>query len=337
MNNFEQIRERINLKSYLQDYVEFVDGSQGPCPFCGGKDRFYVCSDGVHWACRKCMPSGGSVIDFEAKRRGVSIGAAARILEEQIGLAPSSGPSSKVAVRPSTTSDKPTQPKGTIEWQSLMWQEEAARMLDSAVSALNAGAGGEGRQYLDERRIQESTWRAFKLGFQSKVVAGRQRSSIVIPCICADGRTCGLKLRSLGKDAEQRYTMTRGSTSLLFGAHLLITGKSSNIIACEGEFNAMSIWQSSQRGDYHVVSFGSQSSNRGIELLKEHLSSTEYENVLVWTDAPEAGIAVASKLTRAMVMCSPKGLDANDVLVRYGADDLLKIIEFNLAKEPDFR
>lgn len=38
-----------------------------PCPFCGGKDRFFVQpnhSDRLHWFCRKCTEGGGDVIDF---------------------------------------------------------------------------------------------------------------------------------------------------------------------------------------------------------------------------------------------------------------------------------
>jgi DNA primase len=37
----------------------------GPCPFCsGGKDRFYITKDDIHWACRQCRPEGGDTIDY---------------------------------------------------------------------------------------------------------------------------------------------------------------------------------------------------------------------------------------------------------------------------------
>lgn len=35
----------------------------GPCPKCGGNDRFYIRADGS-FGCRKCNPKGGDVVDF---------------------------------------------------------------------------------------------------------------------------------------------------------------------------------------------------------------------------------------------------------------------------------
>ena len=44
----------------------------GPCPKCGGTDRFYVRPDGS-FACRQCNPRGGDVIDFHKWYQGFDL------------------------------------------------------------------------------------------------------------------------------------------------------------------------------------------------------------------------------------------------------------------------
>ena len=65
----------------------------GPCPFCGGKDRFVVRPDGrpsegraPSWFCRGCAPKGGSVIDYVIRRQGVDFRAAVDLLARDHGL-----------------------------------------------------------------------------------------------------------------------------------------------------------------------------------------------------------------------------------------------------------
>ena len=36
----------------------------GPCPFCGGTDRFHVQPVTGKWFCRTCTPRGGDTIDY---------------------------------------------------------------------------------------------------------------------------------------------------------------------------------------------------------------------------------------------------------------------------------
>ena len=36
----------------------------GPCPRCGGTDRFHVQADAGRWFCRRCHPQWGDVIDY---------------------------------------------------------------------------------------------------------------------------------------------------------------------------------------------------------------------------------------------------------------------------------
>lgn len=66
----------------------------GPCPFCGGTDRFVVRpggrpSEGLApgWLCRGCHPKGGTIIDYVIMREGVTFREACEILASEHGLA----------------------------------------------------------------------------------------------------------------------------------------------------------------------------------------------------------------------------------------------------------
>ena len=45
--------------------------SAGPCPLCGGTDRFYV-RDGKAF-CRQCWPKGGDIIDWHCRIDGMDL------------------------------------------------------------------------------------------------------------------------------------------------------------------------------------------------------------------------------------------------------------------------
>lgn len=62
----------------------------GPCPWCGGTDRFVVFLDSSRFMCRQCTPKGGDVIDFYCKHEGADIkGLAARYLNSsQVKVTP---------------------------------------------------------------------------------------------------------------------------------------------------------------------------------------------------------------------------------------------------------
>ena len=48
----------------------------GPCPFCGGADRFHVVPEEGKWYCGQCTPRGGDAIDYVQRREQVAFEAA---------------------------------------------------------------------------------------------------------------------------------------------------------------------------------------------------------------------------------------------------------------------
>lgn len=64
-------------------------GEHGPCPFCGGKDRFHLWKNGQEnngtWTCYQCCKRGFG-IDYVMKLRGVNFKDACKIVYEIIGV-----------------------------------------------------------------------------------------------------------------------------------------------------------------------------------------------------------------------------------------------------------
>ena len=59
----------------------------GPCPFCGGTDRFHVVPATGKWYCRQCTPRGGDAIDYVRQREQLPFQEAVQFLVSQHGLA----------------------------------------------------------------------------------------------------------------------------------------------------------------------------------------------------------------------------------------------------------
>jgi hypothetical protein len=80
MIDFQAIRESIDLTEIAGRYTTLNRYLQGPCPLCGGRDRFYIHNGGQRWGCRRCNEKGGDVIDLVALCHKMSKGEAARWL-----------------------------------------------------------------------------------------------------------------------------------------------------------------------------------------------------------------------------------------------------------------
>ena len=129
----------------------------GPCPKCGGDDRFHVKADAAF--CRQCWPLetrtpahdaigfvqwAGLAHDFRGACEYLNGG----------GLLPS-GPVARRAPEA-----KPT----AARWQAADWQAEARRELAAAQARLLAPEGEPGRAYLTARGLRPATWQAWGLG-----------------------------------------------------------------------------------------------------------------------------------------------------------------------------
>ncbi len=141
----------------------------GPCPKCGGTDRFRVQPDGGPdrrgWAaCRKCWPKGGDVIGYVMWRDSCDFWSACTALG---GLTRSA----LRAVRPRTPVRPvapPAAPPGDV------WQAAAREFVDGCAAALWATVGpladgaARARAWLASRGLLDDTLRAWKIGYNPR-------------------------------------------------------------------------------------------------------------------------------------------------------------------------
>ena len=277
----------------------------GPCPKCGGTDRFHVKQD---WAyCNVCWPAdkgtSHDVIAFGMWLWDCDFTSACQRLSN--GTPPAAG----------TTRRQPAKKSKACHTEA--WQREAAEDVRRAVAVLDSDAGKPGRDYLEKRGIHRDTWEAFGVGYSPAVWHSnwkRKAGAVAIPWLECDKYTA-IKYRfPEAGDKADRFRHKSGGDPGLCG--LPLAGDLlDTLILVEGEVNAMSIWQVVRdlgRRDVDVVSFGSESGaihEQALTLAKQ------YRRVIVWADkADRARQAIQSIGEHAHGLQSPENLDANDLL-----------------------
>jgi DNA primase len=336
--NFEAIREAVDIVAVAGLYTELNERSlNGPCPFCGGRDRFYVHVGRVRVGCRQECGwnegrSSGDVIDLLSKAERISLQEAATLLTS------SRFADFKPAVARSARPRKPKRPDG--------WDEKTENLLRGAVDCLASDKGEPGRRYLEYRGIRATTWKAFGVGFAPKTCDGWDdkakqftefRPALWIPWFNEAGHVEALKYRFADELAQRehsrRFSQCWGSDGRLFGAHML--GERAALLAVEGEVNAMSCWQAMRldgASSVDVVSVGSDSNGPAVEELTQ--VGGRYQAVLVWCDEPGKAARTLAKVkpscSNSAAMQSPLGSDANDILREHGQAVLRDLITLKM-------
>lgn len=274
----------------------------GPCPVCGGRDRFRVwpAEEGGRWWCRTEAKSG-DLIELFRWARGLSY----RDACQAAGLDPKSfeytGP--RVGARDRSSNQAIFSPK-THEPPCGAWSEHAARFVLSCAEELLTNAAALNRLHA-ERGIHAETVRQYALGMNS-ADAWRPRESwglppeqnrsgkpkrlwlprgLVIPCVAPDGSIQRIRVRrpksDLRSDADPRFFVVPGSA-----ADIMRIGEKSQIYAVlESELDALLIAQ--EAGDLlGVVAMGSASTKPDAAAW-EHLRQAKL--ILVALDADQAG------------------------------------------------
>lgn len=304
----KQINTTFDLVSYVGAIVSLTDKRTyhaGPCPMCGGRDRFTIKSDGAgaRWHCRKCSPDGyHTAIDFFMQYYKLDFKQA---LERMGGELRRPGPA------PARL--KPRTPIQVVP--DAQWQARALREIILASNCLTDGkAGAAGRQYLTARGISRAAWHMCSLGYG--IFCGRP--AIAIPYLDIGEVVTAVKYRFIDErsrtDKGARFAMMAGSLPCLFGLQNIMQSDRT-LLFVEGELNAVSVLQVLPRG-LSVVSAGSDS-NGNADILRA--LAWRYEQVVIWMDDPlkatlhKGHIGRDAKLLQSPIVDGVKW-DANEML-----------------------
>ncbi len=274
----------------------------GPCPMCGGSDRFTIKRAEIDlWICRQCGDGKyHSPIDFIMRYHNEDFKQA---------LARVGGEFQDPIVR-RVIPPVPVQVAPDQEWQS-----QALKEIDVASDWLIEGPAGEpGRRYMTERGISRGSIHRWLLGFG--IVSNRP--AIFIPYLDVGDMITAVKYRFIDQRAKDnkasRFMMKTGSLPYLFGLQH-IQESDQTLLFVEGEFNAISVAQCVPRG-VAVVSAGSES-NGNANIL--HALAARFDRLVIWMDNPIRAMAMRDRMARdAQLLRSPvkdgRKWDANEML-----------------------
>ena len=311
----------------------------GPCPECGGEDRFRVWpehpeSDTGRFWCRQCDWSGDG-INYLQELRGLSFREACEELRVTYKLEAPKGRAQRrqrrSSHRPKASSRRRDNPA------SAAWQERARELVYEAHERLFSAEGQRARDYLDERGLSELVLREAGIGYlpedsyedpkrwslQRKKDVWLPRG-ILLPYWTDPDRIVKLKIRR--QKGKPRYIQVPGGdTKALYLQSKVRAGEP--LVLCEGEIDALSVWEATE-GAYAAVATGGTS---GARLVQWQARIAMASIVLVAFDADEAGDEKArwwmDRLSNAK-RARPLQQDVNEMLVK--RDNVLEWIEEEL-------
>jgi DNA primase len=243
MIDFEGLKTQIRILDLVGGLkkVASTGGGEyaGPCPFCGGNDRFRVQPSQNIWLCRKCTNGvWRDVIDFIARRDNVSLAEAARII---------AGGSLPTVSQDGQEAGKLEGYKGGYHAYTPPdgdWEAQAMEAIAICEGNLYSDQGKRALAYLHKRGLTDQTIKAFRLGYSpgEEITGLWVTHGITIPAII-NNKVWYIKIRTNKKDPK--YTLVKGSRpAALYNGDNLINKPYALIV--EGEFNAMIAWQQTQ-------------------------------------------------------------------------------------------
>lgn len=345
----EELKSRFDLLAYIERHTELRNVATGewagPCPRCGGRDRFHV--KGNEWFCGTC--TGRKFQDAIAAVRLIEScsfpDAVARMAGHAFIL--------PTEQRRPVASAKKARPAD--------WAAKAGAALATAQEVLYSEKDIRGAEYLAKRGLTPATWRRFGLGYNPETNLprsfdhdARHRSADPQPAIWipwyAGGHLTGIRYRFL---TEHTYINVLGDSQTakmgsryqsdfggLFGGQALARACESKrtLIVCEGEFNALSICQSAGETAVDVLSLGTESKSLTPKMVDY---MTQFRHVLLWVDRPKIVDDLMADLPSAYGVSSDTltgtKQDANDLLCVGDLGGYLTAFRFRMCKTKEER
>jgi DNA primase len=291
----------------------------GPCPRCGGTDRFHVHLSkrpGGGWMCRQCWDprtngkGWGDAIEYLRQIRGMSFRDARDSLQGSVGY--------------DDRAEQSRQAHHSASEPPVQWQERASRLVQESIARLWGQEGEQSRAYLHSRGLTDDTIRKARLGY---AVHTHPKTRQSVPCILfpwyGDSGTTlwRVQLRDIraGIPRDERYFMVPGSSNagLYLADSLNLKPRRDTVVMVEGEIDALTIAQ--EAGDrVGVVATGSTTGARTTKWL---MRLARVPNLLIAFDRESKGDEAASywlnNLPSNARRYRPTAHDVNEMLLQF--------------------
>lgn len=273
-----------------------TDGGEygGPCPFCGGRDRFMIwpAAERPHYWCRVCEAKGG-VARFLVEKGGLGWHEAIEVEREGLDLTTAQARADGRAAR--SRAVDPGQP--SLEWQAMA--EIITQLAEAALWNERDPTAEKVRRYLrsPRRGLRDETIRTARLGYIPQDIYDDLAAwgltpsrdlkkvwlprGVLIPYVIG-GQVVRLKIRRLTTEKAQRFHDVAGSANALYGADNLAFGCRATL--SESEFDALVARQEVPEAA-HCATGGTNGAREPRWLAKLALADT----MLVTFDPDEAG------------------------------------------------
>jgi twinkle protein len=277
------------------------------CFFCEDeKYHFYISLDDENhpWYCHKCGEKGNLI----TLRRRLDMGEPVKM--SRVGETIKAGPENESI-------------------PSKSFSREWAEIPHDALLRDEHGALTE----MKKRGLTEETVRHFKIGVTTTHNGKESYSPLwQIPYYTAgmfgQSITC-VKYRTI-PPADKKMWREAGMDSPLYNAQN-IDYAADRVILCEGEFDAMALWQV---GHCNVVSTSTGAKGFKPEWIQR---LSDFKQVILCYDGDSAGQSGTRDLVRRLgedrcyVVNMPKGEDANDILIKHGDQFLFELVDNTVA------
>jgi len=301
----------------------------GPCPWCGGRDRFRVWPHDKwpHYWCRQCGRRGDA-IQYLRDFNNLTFSQACQML----GLSSSE-------ISPTGPRTCPGRSPAMVEnnWRAFSdpgWQSAARDFLVWAQGMLHSSKGKRGRDYLHERGLTDSVIEGACLGYNPQRRKERWGATwvelvpgIVIPWVekvesrrdppQACDRIWKVNLRRLDKKLP-KYQAANGSANGLYGVSSIF--HNAVVVMVEGEFCALSLQVAAPQVAIPVAT--GSITNARLHRWIGHLSLAS--RIVVAFDAEDKADAAAIWWQEAFpdtaILLRPTRHDVNDMLM--AGDDI---------------
>jgi DNA primase len=229
MNLYELISQNTSLRR-----VAATNGGEyaGPCPFCGGKDRFHVWPDSERpgfW-CRGCGKRGDA-IQYLRERDGLTFHEAQAQVQLTSGALFEEALATTSVKKAKAKNVKPASPLSDDGSPSWEWQTEVKILCRLACRTLWSPEGNQALAYLHQRGLNDETIRKALLGYLSETTSETaqawgfasdekrvwQPAGIIILWIIGKS-IWGIRIRSIEQGDMYRYIQIRGSRNALYRA-----------------------------------------------------------------------------------------------------------------------